>query len=359
MRIMKQKQQELWLIVIWTAALLFGEAVWAEKAKLEETVVPIVTYHRITEKPITEIDLTSKQFEQQLRFFRKSGYKPITATQLLDYQNNPALFPKKPIVITFDDGPKSNYLIVFPLLKKFGWKATFFIYPKVIAENSKTQLTWRELREMAEAGMDIQSHTLSHPFLTSINAAGKERYSKWLKRELRESKEIIEAKLNRKVDLLAYPYGWFNNYVETRCLRSGYRGVFTINYGVNRMWPKRVRFDRFVIDNYMSNAVIKSLLNAKPLEIETIVPRDGETYLGLSELKFRLKNSALKKVEVKFRGKRSVLQCGQDGIFIWKSIGKAPTGYQMVIVKAQGAKGENYLGSWGFDNQQPVVTSAE
>jgi peptidoglycan/xylan/chitin deacetylase (PgdA/CDA1 family) len=355
----RQKSQKLRLLGILVGALLIGGTVGAEMAKPGGILIPIITYHRVTEKPATEIDLTEEQLGQQLQFFRKAGYQPITATQLLAYQGNPELFPRKPLVITFDDGPKSNYLKVFPLLKKYGWAATFFIYPQVIAEASKTKLTWSELREMAKAGMDIQSHTLTHPFLTSINASGQERYSKWLKRELLESKKIIETKLGRKVTLLAYPYGWFNKYVEKRCLRAGYRGVFTVNYGVNQVRPGRVRFDRYVMTNNMSRSVLKSLLTAKPLEIKTIVPRDGETVLGLTQIKFRLKSSKLKRVEVKFRNKRSLLQCDQNGIFTLQSIGKVPTGYQMVIVKAQGSKGENYLGCWGFDYQLPVVAGGE
>jgi peptidoglycan/xylan/chitin deacetylase (PgdA/CDA1 family) len=351
----RQKQLNLLLLMILMGILLVGRGVRAQKAGSREVFVPIVTYHRITEKPATEIDLTPKQLARQFRFFKGLGYQPITATQLLNYRDNPARFPSKPIVLTFDDGPLSNYTEVFPLLKKFGWRATFFVYPKVIANNSKTQLTWEQLREMAAAGMDIQSHTLSHPFLTSINAAGKERYSKWLKRELRESKAIIEKRLNRKVDLLAYPYGWFNKYVEKRCRRYGYRAMFTINYGVNRITADRVRFDRLVICNNLSQSVVKSMLTAIPLELEIILPKSGETTLGLTELRFRLKDSRFKQVEVKFRRRRKIIRCDEKGIFTFKPLPRMPTGYQMVIVKAQDAKGLNYLGSWGFDYQLPVV----
>jgi peptidoglycan/xylan/chitin deacetylase (PgdA/CDA1 family) len=355
MGFLKRKQHKTLLLVILTWVLAMGNVGWAEKYEYKEVLVPVLTYHRVTEKPTTEIDLTPKQVERQFQFFQDAGYQPITATEMLNCQEDPISFPKKPLVLTFDDGPLSNYTVIFPLLKKFGWKATFFIYPKVIAKKSQTQLTWKQLREMAAAGMDIQSHTLSHPFLTSINAAGKERYSKWLKRELQESKRIIESNLKRKVDILAYPYGWFNKYVEARCLRSGYRAVFTINYGVNRVEPERTRFDRFVITNNLSLAILKSFLSAKPLEIESIIPENGETVLGLREIKFRLKKSRFKQVEVKFRKQRQKIYCDRQGIFTFKPTGKTPTGYQMVIVKVQGANNENYLASWGFDYQLPVA----
>jgi peptidoglycan/xylan/chitin deacetylase (PgdA/CDA1 family) len=351
----QQKQIKIMIAMILIGVMLIGTTILAENDEPGEVNVPIVTYHRIMEKPLTELDLTPKQLEEQFRFFQEQGYQPLTATQLLDYQENATPFPEKPLVLTFDDGPLSNYTYVFPLLKKFGWQATFFIYPKVIAEKSKTQLTWGQLREMAAAGMDIQSHSLSHPFLTSINAAGKERYSKWLNRELRESKKIIENHLHKKVTLLAYPYGWFNNYVEKRCRRSGYRAVFTINYGVNRIMPERFRFDRFVMNGNMSQSVLKSLLTAKLLEFETNVPQAGETALGMTYLKFKLKNSKFKQVEVKFRSKRSKVRCDSEGFFTWQPNVKVPTGYQIVIVKVQDDNGVNYLGCWGFDYQLPVV----
>jgi peptidoglycan/xylan/chitin deacetylase (PgdA/CDA1 family) len=354
MRFLKPKLQKTLLLVILAGVLALGKVGRAARYEYKEVFVPIVTYHRLTGKPKTEIDLTPEQLQRQFQYFRDAGYQPITATEMLNCKEDPGSFPEKPLVLTFDDGPLSNYTIVFPLLKKYGWKATFFIYPKVIAKKSKTQLTWNQLRKMAAAGMDIQSHTLSHPFLTSIDAAGKERYSKWLKRELQESKRIIEANLKRKVDLLAYPYGWFNKYVEKRCFRWGYRAVFTINYGVNRVEPKRVRFDRFVITNNLSLGILKSFLTAKPLEIESIVPKDGETILGLREIRFRLKDRRFKQVEVKFRRQRETIRCDRKGVFTFIPRGKIPTGYQMVIVKVQGAQGENYLASWGFEYQLPV-----
>ncbi|HYH01486.1 MAG TPA: polysaccharide deacetylase family protein, partial [Bacillota bacterium] len=195
--------------------ICLGPEAQAGKSVSNNLFVPIVTYHRVLEIPSNELDITPARLEEHFRFFRENGYHPITASQLLDWQKYPDMLPDKPLVITFDDGPKSNYTKVFPLLKKFGWAATFFVYPKVIAEQSVTQLTWEELQEMAAAGMDIQSHTLTHPYLSKVSASGSENYFIWLDRELRESKRIIETRLHRKVDLLAYPYGWYNQLVET------------------------------------------------------------------------------------------------------------------------------------------------
>ena len=126
---------------------------------------------------------------------------------LWNIKSNRRFFPKKPIVLTFDDGNKSHYTWVFPLLKKYGFAATFFIYPNAVKETSKVYLTWPELKEIAAAGFDIESHSMSHPFLTRSNIPTGDNtpYLKWLNHELFDSKTLLENKLGKKVTLLAYP----------------------------------------------------------------------------------------------------------------------------------------------------------
>jgi peptidoglycan/xylan/chitin deacetylase (PgdA/CDA1 family) len=352
MRIIKEKSAILLLLVI-LVAFTNGEVTRAETTPDDALLVPIVAYHRVVEKPTNVLDVTPKRLKEHFQFFKESGYTPITASQLLNWRDNPAAFPPKPLVITFDDGPLSNYTQVFPLLKKYDWAATFFIYPKVITENSKTQLTWGQLREMAAAGMDIQSHTLTHPFLTDKKAAGALRYSKWLKQELRESRRILQEQLRREVNLIAYPYGFYNSYVEKQCRRAGYRGMFTINYGINLIERGRIRFDRYIMENTLSVAVLRSFLTAIPLKIKVIKPRDGRRVTRLREVKFRIENIELKQVEVKFCRRRLRLESDSRGVFAFDWIPEAPSGYQMVIVKFQGPNGENYLGNFGFDYQPP------
>ena len=129
--------------------------------------VPIVCYHRVIPKTPSIYDLTPEMLEEQFKFMKEHGYHPLTALQYINLQKTPELFPDKPVVLTFDDGNKSHYQNVFPLLKKYGYKATFFIYPSAVLNNSTKYITWSELAEMSQAGMDIESHTRDHPYLTS------------------------------------------------------------------------------------------------------------------------------------------------------------------------------------------------
>jgi peptidoglycan/xylan/chitin deacetylase (PgdA/CDA1 family) len=247
------------LILLWVTAIFFaitGGAIHGqEPLSFADTSIPILCYHRILLRPASSYDLTPKKLEEQLLYLKEQGYQTITASQLLAAQKRRPRPLSRPVVLTFDDGHKSHYQFVLPLLKKYGFTATFFIYPAVIAETSAEQLTWNELREMAAAGMDIESHSMTHTYLSKQRP--NEEYSAYLERldqELAGSKEVLQNRLGRPVELLAYPYGWFNKSVEIAAVKAGYKGLFTVNWGNNFPDENPLRFKRRVLGNTINQA---------------------------------------------------------------------------------------------------------
>ena len=120
--------------------------------------------------------------------------------------------------LTFDDGAASDYEITFPILTELGLRATFFVVPTLI--ETPGHVTWAQLREMVAAGMEIGSHSLTHPFMHTLDRAG-------LEREFGESKRMLEARLGLPIRSASLPRGW-----ETPALRSvlrelGYRAFCT------------------------------------------------------------------------------------------------------------------------------------
>lgn len=311
--------------------------------------VPIFTYHRIIPKAISIYDFTPTMLTKQFRFLKQNGFHPITAFQFMEFQKQPELFPVKPVVLTFDDGNKSHYLHVLPLLKKFGFKATFFVYPNAIVKKSKRLLTWNELLEMDRAGMDIQSHTKSHPFLISTRPIKDQAiYLKWLEVELKGSKAILEEKLQHKVDLLAYPFGWYNYVVEEKAFISGYRGIFTVNWGVNPVNQNPYRMKRWVLSNRMSLTELERFLNSQPLNAEVISPLDGSIVTQKPVIKFKIPQKKFTRVEL-LNGKSNILlKCDSQGIFSFSGNIKLKPGFRMLIVRHTAADGTVYMDSWGF-----------
>ncbi|HEX3046334.1 MAG TPA: polysaccharide deacetylase family protein, partial [Bacillota bacterium] len=166
--------------IIFFITLILGFSAWnwnldakislKTESQLKNIFIPMLCYHRVTPDVRSLYDLTPEMFESQLQFFKDEGYHPITGLQYIKLQKYPEYVPDKPVILTFDDGSIGHYQYVFPLLKKYGFLATFFVYPDVVFQNTEKLITWPELAEMAQAGMDIESHTMSHSYLTKPGA---------------------------------------------------------------------------------------------------------------------------------------------------------------------------------------------
>lgn len=185
--------------------------------------IPVLNYHQVNLDQHTPLTISPYEFETQLSYLRQEGYHAITPRQLADYVEYGQPLPDKPIVITFDDGYMDNYQEAYPLLEKYGFKATFFVIANFVGTSDR-YMNWEQLKELNKQGYDIESHTLTHkrlPFQNDDKA----------KMELVSSKIIIEKKLDKKVEFLAYPGGEFDQRIEDLSRNAGYRAAFTVNFG--------------------------------------------------------------------------------------------------------------------------------
>jgi peptidoglycan/xylan/chitin deacetylase (PgdA/CDA1 family) len=209
--------------------------------------VAVLSYHHFADKSTDRTIVSQESFEAQMRLLKEKGYRVITLDQLFDFMDFTGEVPEKSVVITIDDGWRSTYDIAFPILKKYGFPATLFIYTQLITGGAKT-LSWGQVREMAEQGLDIQSHTISHRNLGQQNPAeSMEAYYLDLERELLEPTRIIEQKIGRKSRYLAYPYGETNNLVIALLKKLGYRGAFTVVREGNPFFLSDYRLNRAMV----------------------------------------------------------------------------------------------------------------
>lgn len=161
--------------------------------------VPVLMYHAVGDTPwgIEELFVTTSNLEAQLAYLVNHGYDPIWFEDLSHVQDY-----DKPVILTFDDGYDDNYTQLFPLLKKYNVKATVFVIAGYIGSNHKA--TEAQIREMADSGLvSIQSHTLTHEYLDTMNADAQEY-------ELSESKKVLTRVTGRIPYVLCYPTGRFN-----------------------------------------------------------------------------------------------------------------------------------------------------
>jgi len=209
--------------------------------------VPVLSYHNLSPTESNKMTVSQRMFEQQMRLLKEKGYRVISLDQFFDFIDFKVSLPPKSVVITFDDGWRSMYEIAFPILKKYGYPATLFIYTDMITDNPKN-LSWGWLQEMADHGVDVQCHTKSHRNLTLPEK--KESFKDYfenLGKELSACKGMIGAKLNREVKYLAYPFGDTNPLVIEMAKKLEYRGAFTSKRGSNAFFIHNYRVNRSMV----------------------------------------------------------------------------------------------------------------
>lgn len=210
--------------------------------------VPILCYHRLAERCESALCMTKSLFEEQMRYLKENGYRAISMADLEDFLAYRRGIPAKAVVINLDDGYRSGYEVAYPILKKHGFTAGLFIYTDFIGASADS-LTWEQLREMKADGFEVGSHSLSHSDLTKKREGEDEdQYTDRIRKELIQSKEIIDKQLDQNTTYFAYPYGEYNRRVLSLCEEAGYTMALSVKRGGNPFFadPLALRRDQIV-----------------------------------------------------------------------------------------------------------------
>lgn len=192
--------------------------------------VPILMYHYVSElAPNADryrVDLTvlPQNFYAQLQYLADAGYHTITLTDLYLHLTQGYPLPEKPIVLTFDDGYRDAYEVVFPALLDYGFTATFFVLATPTHFESPAYLTWAQMKEMADAGMEIQAHGRDH-----VDLRG--RSYDYLVYQILGIQEAIEQHTGRLPRFFCYPSGKRDGNVIAVLKSAGYWGAVTTEWG--------------------------------------------------------------------------------------------------------------------------------
>ncbi len=225
--------------------------------------IPIILYHNFNPKVPGSMTVTPQKFEANLKLLKDHGFTFIPLKEAVEYlQGKRILLPAKPIVVTADDGWESVYTYMYPIAKKLNIPVTLFIYPGSIS-NEKNFMSWDQLKELKNTGLfDIQSHTYSHPnFKIMKRKLSPAAYEQYVKKELSISKKILEDKLGGKINLLAWPFGIYNSYLENQAEEAGYVMAFTIGYHTANRNFKSMEQPRFMIVDNLMNQTLKIILS--------------------------------------------------------------------------------------------------
>ncbi len=194
--------------------------------------IPILTYHKIDDR--REWGITTvrpRTFREQIRFLAENGYHPVNFQQVAD-----GVIPGKPVIITFDDGYESVYRHALPVLQEFGFTAVVFLITGYLGRLNHwdanlgghlfRHLDRRQIAEMAGAGIEIASHGMTHRAFTLLE-------NNVMRRELADSRALLQDLCGQPVNSLAYPFGLKNRQIITAVRESGYR------FGCVNLWGGR------------------------------------------------------------------------------------------------------------------------
>ncbi|WP_036026944.1 polysaccharide deacetylase family protein [Leptospira noguchii] len=266
--------------------------------------VPVLCYHHLAPQggPMGGYNLHPNLLEEQFKFLKAAGYQTVRLDQFYSYINGkkPSDFPDKPILLTFDDGSKTHWEVLVPLLKKYGFTASIFIYPSIISSGKKYYMTWDQLNNALDSGvLDLGSHTLYHPKLPTMSRA-------LIRKQLLESKQILETKTGRKVIDLAYPFGLFDPRVIEEAKAIGYRMAFTVNPGKNLPGTPIYNIHRSLVPWGQSQSSFNSILTMAPPSKISISIQDGSWVKAGQEFKIHLEGVQPESVTIQIKSKNVI-----------------------------------------------------
>ena len=189
--------------------------------------VVVLCYHRFEDNKRDPLATSPTDFRLQMKQLKDDGIAVISMKDFLAWRRGEKSIPRKSCIITIDDGYISGYNVAWPILKEFGYPFTMFIYTNYVNVGGKS-MTWEQLEQMRDAGVDIECHTVSHHDLR--HAPKGQDYPTWLHNEIYTSKDLLEQKLGIKVVAFAFPYGTHNEQVRKMVTEAGFQAQFTV-YG--------------------------------------------------------------------------------------------------------------------------------
>ncbi len=216
--------------------------------------VRILYYHSISDAPIRS-SVSPPDFARQIAYLVRHGYTLLSLADVVGRLSSGAPLPERCTVITLDDGFQDNYEHALPILTRFNAPATVFLTVGYIGTDRLPTLTrtdfmprplaWSEVKAMQDAGIEFGSHTLTHPMLSEVPPHVA-------RREIGESKRLLEDRLGTDVPFFCYPRGDFNAAVEGIVREAGYRAAGTTLPGLNDRRTDLFRLRRTYIGRHDS-----------------------------------------------------------------------------------------------------------
>lgn len=225
--------------------------------------VPVLCYHQFTEdsESNNKMVVTGTEFELQMEYLASNGYQVLALSELGSFLSGKKELPIKTVVITIDDGYQSYLEVAYPILKKYNFPSTMFVYPDFIGAGPA--LKWKDVKYLSEAPLvDIQSHSKTHDSLSALPRGESDTdYLSRLKLEVEGAEKILSKRTGQKINHFAYPYGNSSLKVVELLKQNDYELAVTVQKGSNPSFSARFLLHRTMIYGGDSLNIFKKSLD--------------------------------------------------------------------------------------------------
>jgi peptidoglycan/xylan/chitin deacetylase (PgdA/CDA1 family) len=208
--------------------------------------IPVLCYHRFGSRA-SKLTVTPAAFTAQMDYLARNGYHVLGLKDLGAFLAGREPLPKKSVIITIDDGYRATYEVAYPILRKFGFPATVFLYTDFVGAGDA--LTYPQMKELIGSGLiDIQPHSKTHSNLTlRLPDETDAKYRERLRREVDAPVDVIRDRLALASYAYAYPYGDVNDLAVDYLSRKGVSLGLTVTPGGNGFFAYQYMLRRTMI----------------------------------------------------------------------------------------------------------------
>ena len=225
--------------------------------------IPVLCYHQFTEESESKnkMVVTRAEFESQMDYLAANDYQVLALSDLGSFLNGKKELPIRSVVITIDDGYKSYLEVAYPILKKYDFPSTMFVYPDFIGAG--LALKWRDVKFLSKAPLvDIQSHSKSHDSLSPLPLGESDKdYLSRLKIEVEGAEKILSRRTKQRISHFAYPYGNSSLEIVDLLEQNDYELAVTVHKGSNPAFSAPFLLHRTMIYGGDSLNTFKRSLN--------------------------------------------------------------------------------------------------
>jgi peptidoglycan/xylan/chitin deacetylase (PgdA/CDA1 family) len=260
----KRRRANLIASIIAICLGVLASALEAAPAQENGISATILVYHRFGPVVADNMTVTTAVFASQLKFLRDHDYTIVPLRDVVSFAAGRGTLPPRAVAITADDGHRTVFSDVKPLVERYRIPVTLFIYPSAISNASYT-MTWEQLAELKKSGLfSVESHAYWHPnFKVEKRRLSPQDYGKLVDDQLNKSRQVLERRLGGPVTMLSWPFGIYDDEVIAAAAKSGYVAAFTIDRRKVSRGDNVMALPRYIVTNGDLGNRFENLLPAR------------------------------------------------------------------------------------------------